>query len=137
MPILRSSTGTTSSTRRVSVLYRRTGASITVAPEQGCSATAGRGGGGAGRGGHFPAGPGARTDGRRLPVPGQDPDGDLHGLAFTEIGHESLDLVANELLALDQRVTNAFHRVPLLKEHLLDPSPAVVEERVHLLPALG
>src|SRR6266542_885081 len=137
MPILRSSTGTTSSTRRVSVLYRRTAAQHNRGTRRDVPLRQV----GSGRrlaGGSVARGPrpvsvavlGARSHAHRLPallsVPGQDPDGDLDGLTLAELGHEGLDLVADELLPLHERVANALDRVPLLEEQFLDPISAIV-----------
>ena len=56
----------------------------------------------------------------------------LDRLAFPELGHQDLDLVADQLLAFEQGIAHPLDHVALLEEEIADVVAAVVQDRVHL-----
>src|SRR5918999_2547306 len=73
--------------------------------------------------GHLTGGVRADRYGKRLPL--------------AEPGHELLDLVADQLLPLEQSLADPLHHVPLRLEQLTDLSAAGIQEIVDLRAPLG
>src|SRR4051794_21406288 len=77
----------------------------------------------------------AVTRQRGAPTAPAEPD--LDGIALTEPHHEFLDLVADQFLALEQRVADAVDDRALLQQQRARSVAALVEQRVDLFAALA